>query len=157
MLEWKWGASYQKLSASWICRGGRWNSLEWCSSCKRFSWIRGNRTWGVGAQTTTTWRWWWFRRDFARKTNRTMFIPSVRCQIYHIRCISIRTFSTSGYVVSMLHSDSTVRWRAPCMHLYSSLAPHQTPETGSGVVAFTDLAAQLKMQRYIYWYTFCHL
>ena len=37
------------------------------------------------------------------------------------------------------------------------LAWRQTPETGSGVVAFTDLAAQLEMQNYIYWYTFCHL
>ena len=37
------------------------------------------------------------------------------------------------------------------------LAWRQTPEMGSGVVAFTDLAAQLEMQNYIYWYTFCHL
>ena len=37
------------------------------------------------------------------------------------------------------------------------LAWRQTPETGSGVVAFTDLAAQLEMQNYNFWYTFCHL
>ena len=37
------------------------------------------------------------------------------------------------------------------------LAWRQTPETGSGVIAFTDLAAQVKMQKCIYWYTFCHL
>ena len=39
--------------------------------------------------------------------------------------------------------------------MLTSLAPD--PETGSGVVAFTYLAAQLKMQNHIYWYTFCHL
>ena len=38
-----------------------------------------------------------------------------------------------------------------------NLAWPQTPETGSGLVAFTDLAAQLKMQNYVDWYTFCHL
>ena len=37
------------------------------------------------------------------------------------------------------------------------VAWRQTPETGSGVIAFTDLAAQLEMQNYIYRYTFCHL
>ena len=41
--------------------------------------------------------------------------------------------------------------------LQLELAWRQTPETGSGVIAFTDLAAQLEMQNYIYWYTFCHL
>ena len=46
------------------------------------------------------------------------------------------------------------------MILRSWVGPNLAPdscETGSGVVAFTDLAAQLKMQNYIYWHTFCHL
>ena len=32
-----------------------------------------------------------------------------------------------------------------------ALARRQTPETGSGVVAITDLEAQVIMQKYIYW------
>ena len=40
---------------------------------------------------------------------------------------------------------------------HHDLARRQTSETGSGVAAFTDWAAQVKMQQYINRYTFCHL
>ena len=45
----------------------------------------------------------------------------------------------------------------PVVNAYLCLAWRQTPETGSGDVAFTNWAAQVKMQKYIFWYTFCHL
>ena len=37
-----------------------------------------------------------------------------------------------------------------------NIAWRQTPETGSGVVAFTNWKAQVKIQKYIYWYISCH-
>ena len=42
-------------------------------------------------------------------------------------------------------------------HIYMKLSLRQTPQTGSGVVTFTDLAAQVQMQKYIYRFKFCYL
>ena len=64
----------------------------------------------------------------------------------------------STYIILFLtrHNESIYDDKKTiCTH--HPLAWRQTPETGSGVVAFTDLAAQFEMQIYIYWYTFCHL
>ena len=45
-------------------------------------------------------------------------------------------------------------WVSKLSIIGSDIAWRQTPETGSGDVAFTNWAAQVKMQKYIFWYTF---
>ena len=41
-----------------------------------------------------------------------------------------------------------------CLTAWVHLSWHQTPETASGVVAFTTWGAQIKMHKYIYWCIF---
>ena len=76
-------------------------------------------------------------------------LTSLFVVLYLCKCIYVTSYGTFDNTCtkdsqSVFSSLINVAWR-------------QTPETGSGVVAFTDLAAQLKMQNYKYWYTFCHL
>ena len=65
-------------------------------------------------------------------------------------CVFFKVKHSIGHI-SVMVGPIDVKWKGgTSVEYWVNLAWRQTPETGSGDVAFTDWVAQVKMQKYIF-------